>query len=332
VRRLLIVPVLAAAAAMPFTGASAGTTATAAKTAICHATGSAKKPYVKLRVSAAALRAYVKKAADIIPAPAGGCPATRLTPTTGGVALSTNLVGENESPAGDPVGTGTATVRLRSGQGQVCYSITANDITLPSAGAHIHSGDPGVSGPIVVQFVAPGSSGTSSGCVAAARPLVAQILGNRAGYYVNVHTTDYPGGAIRGQLGGPPAILGRTITTQLTGAQECNAAGTCGAGDPDGTGTAILRFRPEDGQVCYKLAAQNIKLPAVGSHIHQAARGVNGPILVPFTPPPDASGTSHGCTPTPKATIDQILANPAGYYANIHSPDFPGGAVRGQLG
>jgi hypothetical protein len=331
-RRLLVAAVLATAAAIPFTGASAGTHAARA-TAICHSTGSATRPYIKLRVSASALRAHQQHAADIIPAPAGGCPKTRLTATSGGTALTTNLVGEAEVPAGDPVGTGTATVRLRRGQGQVCYSIDVADITLPAAGAHIHSGDAGTSGPIVVQFQAPGASGSSSGCAAAARPLVAKILAGGAGYYVNVHTTDFPGGAVRGQLGGTPAVLGKTLTTQLTGAQECSATGSpCSLGDPDGTGTAVVRFRPEDGQVCFKLTVKDIKLPAIASHIHQAAKGISGPVLVPFVPAPDASGTSHACMPTAKAVIDPILANPAGYYVNVHTTDFPGGAVRGQLG
>ena len=31
-------------------------------------------------------------------------------------------------------------------------------------------------------------------------------------------------------------------------------------------------------------------------------------------------------------TVAQILANPAAYYVNVHNADYPGGAVRGQLG
>jgi hypothetical protein len=322
VRRLLIVAGIAVLAAIPITGASAET---AAKRAVCHYTGSAKRPYVKIRTSARV------KPADIAPAPAGACPKTRLTAAGGGTALQTNLAGEAESPAGDPVGTGTATIRVRRGQGQLCYSLKVNDITLPAAGAHIHSGGAGTSGPIVVPFTtAPGADGTAAGCVVAARPLVAQLLSNGANYYVNVHTTDYPGGAIRGQLGGALAALGTTVTASMNGAQECNAT-ACNVGDADANGTAVIRFRPADGQVCFRLTVQNVKLPSVGAHIHQAARGVAGAIVVPFQPP-DASGKSTGCTATAPALINQILGDLSGFYANVHSTEYPGGAVRGQLG
>jgi Cu/Zn superoxide dismutase len=328
VKRLLILAFLGVAVAVPFAGASAATHRGAAVRAVCHFTG---KTYVKLKVSGPVLRFHATHAADIVPAPAGACPRTRLTPTAGGTAITTNLVGEAESPAADPVGTGQATIRLRQGQAQVCYTISAENITLPAAGAHIHSGPAGQSGPIVVPLVAPGSSGKSAGCAAATRPLVAKILAGGADYYVNVHTTDFPGGAIRGQLDGSPVDLGWSTSVQMSGAQECNAAGTCGVGDPDGSGTATIRIRPNDGQVCFKFAVSNLKLPSVGAHIHQAARGANGSIVVPFTAP-DASGKSMGCTAAPAATIQAIVANPAGFYTNVHTTEYPGGAIRAQLG
>src|SRR5919201_4660446 len=104
---------------------------------ICHFTGSKKTPYVKLRVSAKALRAHLKHAADIIPAPAKGCPKTVLTPTSGGTAFNVALTGEAETPTGDPVATGTATVRLRAGQGQACFQLAADNLP-PAVAAHIH--------------------------------------------------------------------------------------------------------------------------------------------------------------------------------------------------
>src|SRR5439155_317477 len=173
---------------------------TDANRTICHRTSSAKKPYVKLRVSAKQLRAHLKHAADIIPAPRGACPRTLLTPTSGGRAFPVALTGEVESPAGDPVGTGTATVRLRAGQGQLCYQIAAKNLPAAAA-AHIHRGAAGTNGPVVVPFNAPGADGNSSGCATADAALIDEIIGNPAGFYVNVHTKEHPAGAIRAQLG-----------------------------------------------------------------------------------------------------------------------------------
>src|SRR5439155_13133990 len=111
---------LVAAAVLAGLAFSSASAQTAGRT-ICHRTGSKTTPYVKLSVSAKQLRAHLRHGADVIPAPRAGCPKTVLTASSGGRAFQVALVGETETPAGDPVGTGTATVRLRAGQGQVCY-------------------------------------------------------------------------------------------------------------------------------------------------------------------------------------------------------------------
>jgi CHRD domain len=45
-----------------------------------------------------------------------------------------------------------------------------------------------------------GNPGASSGCVTVAATLAADILAHPKAYYVNVHTGDFPAGAVRGQL------------------------------------------------------------------------------------------------------------------------------------
>src|SRR5262245_8653235 len=117
--------------------ANAGTDATT--WTICHRTSSATNPYVKIAVSVKQLRAHLKHAADIVPAPRGACRRTLLTAKSGGRAFRVALTGEAESPAGDPVGTGTATIRLRAGQGQLCYQVAVLNLP-PAAAAHVHRG------------------------------------------------------------------------------------------------------------------------------------------------------------------------------------------------
>jgi len=150
---------------------------------------------------------------------------------------------------------------------------------------------------------------------------VKAILAAPDSYYVNVHTAEFPNGAIRGQLTGTSDdSLGRSFTLDLKGTSEPNAKGT-----------AALRIRKDAGVVCYRLHAENVTLPTTAAHIHRGAAGVNGPVIVPFTAPA-ANGNSSGCATAPAAIIDEILANPPGYYVNVHTQEHPAGAIRSQLG
>ena len=120
----------------------------------------------------------------------------------GGRPFATSLSGAAEVPGpGDPDGSGTAWITLNSGQGEVCWTIFAEDITLPAAAAHIHVGAVDVAGPVVVGLSAPGADGWSSGCASGVdQDLIKAIQQNPSAYYVNVHTSDFPAGALRGQL------------------------------------------------------------------------------------------------------------------------------------
>jgi CHRD domain len=185
-----------------FGSAAAKTPPKPPRVPLCHRTATTSHPYVRITVaSRASLRGHMRHAADIIPAPAGGCPTVALGPTEGGTVLTANLKGSNEVPTGDPDGSGTGTFRMIRGAALICYQLSVKDIMLPATAAHIHVGAAGVNGNIVVPLTAPDAGGSAAGCAVTTRALVAAILDNPSGYYANVHTSDFPAGAIRGQLG-----------------------------------------------------------------------------------------------------------------------------------
>ena len=127
----------------------------------------------------------------------------------GDTVLAATLSGAEEAPdPGDTDGAGTATVVLRSASSEVCWELTASNITLPAAAAHIHEGARGVAGPVVVPLSAPDVTGAATGCVTADGALMTRIMEAPANFYVNVHTSDFPAGAVRGQLATSPAAEG----------------------------------------------------------------------------------------------------------------------------
>ena len=133
-------------------------------------------------------------------APSGSGLSATSGPTEG-TTLMIALTGEAEGPGlGDPDGSGTAELLIDSVRGRICYVLTVESIA-PAQLAHIHRSPVGeAGGPIVVQLEAP-TDGQSERCVAVEPAVAASLLSSPADYYVNVHNADYPGGAVRGQLG-----------------------------------------------------------------------------------------------------------------------------------
>ena len=124
----------------------------------------------------------------------------------------------------------------------------------------------------------------------------------------------------------PTAQAITRFTLTMTGAAE-----RPGPGDPDGSGTAVITINRGLGEVCWELEVTDITLPSIGAHIHIAPATDPGPIVVHLSPP-DATGRSAGCTIVDPALAKAITKDPAAYYVNVHTTDFPGGALRAQLG
>jgi hypothetical protein len=108
-----------------------------------------------------------------------------------------------------------------------------------------------------------------------------------------------------------------------------------GPGDPNATGQAELTLNQGQNEVCFDISWADVDGEVFAGHIHIAPAGSPGPIVVPlltgsFAGTDAVSGLRSGGQRGP----DQ--GHPPGsrrLLVNVHSrPNFPGGAVRGQLG
>jgi hypothetical protein len=140
--------------------------------------------------------------------PAGGMAEVAFSADMAGAGciFAVALSGAAEKPnPGDPDGIGTTLVVVDRGSNVICYDfVKTTGITLPAAAAHIHNAGPDAAGPVVVPFQnAPDAQGMGRGCLTnVPADIVNGLLTTPGNYYVNVHTSDFQAGAIRGQLSG----------------------------------------------------------------------------------------------------------------------------------
>ena len=294
---------------------------------------------MRRRAVAVALAAALAAGLTVLTAP-GAAAAGKV------IQLSASLKGAREVPGpGDPDGRGRAFVRLADGK--ACFLLQWSKISAPVA-AHIHQGRAGVAGPVVVPFFQPGTNAASlpdtlssvAGCVDVDRGLAGRIAAHPRDFYVNIHTAKFPDGAVRGQLhraGRLDLDLPHQLAARLRGANEVPPA------DPDGRGLALVRTGRQ--RVCFAVGWERIT-PPIFAHIHRGPAGVNGPVVVLFFDVPEldpnqpmppaqlpatvsaAAGCLDGQDP---ALLREIRGQPSAFYVNVHTPEFPGGAIRGQL-
>jgi hypothetical protein len=121
----------------------------------------------------------------------------------------------------------------------------------------------------------------------------------------------------------------KALFAVMSGKKEVSAEGDKGVGDRNGRGSFSATF--DGNELCYGLTVKNIANP-VAAHIHRGSPRVAGPVVQPLTQPATGDpGASSDCVDVPGALARAIRKNPSKFYVNVHTGDFPGGAVRGQL-
>lgn len=110
-----------------------------------------------------------------------------------------HLMGSNEVPRGDPDGMADAEISVSDTFDQVCWEVKNVRGIGEVTAAHVHFGRAGTNGPPVFTLTK-SNEGRWQGCKDGAEWTENRLQGNPADFYVNLHTAEYPNGAIRGQL------------------------------------------------------------------------------------------------------------------------------------
>ncbi|MFQ5499167.1 MAG: CHRD domain-containing protein [Candidatus Zixiibacteriota bacterium] len=191
-------------------------------------------------------------------------------------------------------------------------SVLVNHDVSSVTDGHIHLGAPGVNGSIVFGFTSPVSPVVESWALdtLALRDLLGGDL------YVNMHSSSFPAGEIRGQIEQSGIVIATAI-------EESQANGGAGTGS-SATGFAVLSLSPDCSELT--IHVEHDVTGVTDGHIHFGAPGVNGAIQFGFA---SASSPINEVWSLSASNVDDLLAG--NLYINIHSSAFPAGEIRGQI-
>ncbi len=118
---------------------------------------------------------------------------------------NTQLNAGNETTGSNSTATGHAQIKVRN-DGTIEWKVfVLNPDEETFTAGHVHIAPAGIAGPVVLPLHSGGTTTVrqirDSGESSTAGALGEAICANPSAYYVNYHTTAFPGGAIRGQLG-----------------------------------------------------------------------------------------------------------------------------------
>ncbi|HXR80335.1 MAG TPA: CHRD domain-containing protein, partial [Saprospiraceae bacterium] len=114
------------------------------------------------------------------------------------------------------------------------------------------------------------------------------------------------------------------FTARMSGAQENPAVTT------DGQGVAVVSLDQTQSNLYVNVSLSSLSGPITGAHIHEAAMGVNGPVVMDLTPFLIGNRIKGVIRGVPNTVLIKLLNG--SYYINVHTENNPSGEIRGQLG
>lgn len=223
----------------------------------------------------------------------------------------------NEVPPVRGDALGLMTFLVSEDRSEVYVHGAFTNLTGNIIGCHIHLGTSDTTGPVLIDLGAMITGSRIKG-VFKTPPgfLAASFFGE---LYVNVHTTGFPSGEIRGQLNWKSEII---LSTVISGASQIPPV----PGQAFGLGA--IRLSPNLTRMEYKIMYSGLSGPVTAAHIHAGDAFSTGPVITELQDGIVLSGTIEDPN-----VVQQVLfaAFFTGAYVNIHTAAHPDGEIRGQL-
>ena len=238
--------------------------------------------------------------------------------------FTATLQGTQEVPANASAALGTVIVNYNSSTKTLVLTGNYQNLTSSISASHVHApAAPGSNASVLFSLTnTGGTSGTLSSTVVLTASQESDLFAGN--FYVNVHSSTFSGGEIRGQLDGTNTGQIAYFSANMQGSQEVPA----NASAASGSATVILDR--VSNMVYVTGSFSGLAADASAAHIHDGAVGSNGPVVVALNTTSATAGTISGRgIVSPEFAVKMVNGLS---YLNLHNATFSGGELRAQLG
>jgi len=214
------------------------------------------------------------------------------------------------------------TVNVDYNLSTLTFHLIADGLSGPITSAHIHEGEAGSAGGVVYDLT-PLINGNEIIGMLPLTDIASLNAFLSGGYYWNIHTDANPNGEIRGQV----YKLARENYSYVLGPENEVPPSDC-----DGTGVGMVTIDRGQSNAHYMMVVCEMTEPIAAAHFHNAPAGSNGGVIFDLGPSfANFNNTAaYGYWTEPDFTsMESVMFRNNEVYANIHTANCPGGAIRG---
>jgi len=232
------------------------------------------------------------------------------------------LDGNQSVPAVVTAAQGVAAISVSNDMKTIDYDVVLDGLSGAITGAHFHAGEAGAAGDVVINLTDDVNGNRITGSMALDAALMNSFLSG--GIYLNIHTSANPGGEIRGQV---YKLAREAYAYQFSGGQEVPATTS------PGTGAGMVSIDRDQTNAHFMMVVSGLNETIAAAHFHNAAPGQTGDVIYNLTPFFNPTGGAYGYWTendmSPFANSLMFRSNEV--YVNIHTANFPDGAIRANI-